>query len=467
MTSTGRTRQARAAVLVSMTLGMPLTGPPEADAQPVPPATTSIVASRQTQADDYTSYELLGPETHQFRILYDVTATTPGATVYLNPIRPGSVASDERVTDLATGRALPLAIIAGRDARRLGLPDAPEDAEYLRIDLARPVPAGGGEQRIRIDKTYLDPASYTRDGDDIVFARSLGIRRNKVVLPPAYELVSVNTPAQVFVEEDGRVAVSFVNVQPGQVAVQVRARRLPAAQPAAPAVARARAAASDAGPPPATVQAPTGQPSLAPVTARPPSGESMLAASAAMRVSDRAFQDREITYWLQAPDTHAFDIAHDYTETREGVDRYLNIVRGGSTVSNPAAMVLDTGATLPVETLRGAAIARAGIDIGGPVTDASEVVVIRFPAVRPGQSTRLRITETYTDAARYGVVDDVLVWRRTFGRPRNVVVLPDGWYLTASSVPATVDRDEHGRVRVTFVNPRLDEIDVLIRARRR
>ena len=58
---------------------------------------------RQTEADDYTSYELLGPDTHQFRILYDVTATTAGARFYFNPIRKGSEASDERVTDLATG----------------------------------------------------------------------------------------------------------------------------------------------------------------------------------------------------------------------------------------------------------------------------------------------------------------------------------------------------------------------------
>ena len=137
--------------------------------------------------------------------------------MFLNPIRQGSVASDERVTDLATGRPLTFTVIAGSEARTLGLPDAQPDAQYLRIDLARPVPPDG-EQRIRIDKTYKDPVSYSRDGADILFTRLLGIRRNKVVLPPGYELVSCNTPVQVFTEDDGRVAVSFVNVQPGQVA---------------------------------------------------------------------------------------------------------------------------------------------------------------------------------------------------------------------------------------------------------
>ena len=52
---------------------------------------------RQTQEDDYTRYELLAPDTAQFRILYEVTATTPGARFFFNAIRKGSIASDERV----------------------------------------------------------------------------------------------------------------------------------------------------------------------------------------------------------------------------------------------------------------------------------------------------------------------------------------------------------------------------------
>ena len=56
---------------------------------------------------------------------------------------------------------------------------------------------------------------------------------------------------------------------------------------------------------------------------------------------------------------------------------------------------------------------------------------------------------------------------RTFGRPRNAVVLPAGWYLTASSIPAMVSETPDGRIRLDFVNPRPDEIAVLIKARRR
>src|SRR5450759_5560774 len=62
--------------------------------------------SRQTDADAYTRYELLAPGSAKFRIIYEITATTPGATAYYNPIRMGSTASDESVIDRATGKPL-------------------------------------------------------------------------------------------------------------------------------------------------------------------------------------------------------------------------------------------------------------------------------------------------------------------------------------------------------------------------
>jgi hypothetical protein len=185
------------------------------------------------------------------------------------------------------------------------------------------------------------------------------------------------------------------------------------------------------------------------------------------RLAERARQDREIAYFLQDPASHAFSLYHDYTETREGIDKYLNIVRAGSKVSNPSAKILDTGETLKTETLKGDAIKKAGLDIGQEVTPETEVVVIRFAPVKKGQSVRLRISETYTDPDRYKLSGDELVWDRAFGRPRNAIVLPAGWYLTACSIPATVSETPDGRVRLDFVNNRPDEIAVLVKARRR
>lgn len=432
----------------------PAQQPDRPQSAPAPPPSAGE-APRQTQEDDYTSYELLAPESASFRILYDVTATTPGARYYFNTIRKGSEARDERVIDLATGQPLPFEVVSGAEARRDGHPTADLDTSYIRVTLARPVPGEGG-QRLRIDKTYRDPASYFREGETIVFSRSLGITRNKVILPAGHALVSCNMPSQIFTERDGRIAVSFMNLNPDAVGLVVKAR--PVTWMAG--TAAGGAAAGGAGPD-GSVAAPgqaTGR--------RGTEGEPPLAASAAMAIPERAFQDREIVYFLQPPETHAFDLYHDYTESRPGVDKYLNVVRAGSRVSNPSARVLDTGEALPVEILRGEAIRRAGLDIGEPVTPASEVVVVRFPAVQPGRSIRLRIAETYTDPGRYGLVGGTLVWRRTFGRPRNAVVLPRGYAVTASLVPARVSELPDGRIRLDLDNPRADSLDVLVRARR-
>jgi len=186
----------------------------------------------------------------------------------------------------------------------------------------------------------------------------------------------------------------------------------------------------------------------------------------ANRLDERAYQNREIVYFLQQPESHAFDLYHDYTESRPGTSTYLNVVRAGSTVSNPSARNLDSGERLAHDVVVGDAITRAKLDVDN-VTPSTEVVVFRFPAVKAGQSIRLRMFETYTDTARYKLVGDELVWDRGFGRPANAVVLPTGWVLTNSSIPATVTTLPDGRVRLDFINPRPDEIQVLITARRR
>ena len=190
-------------------------------ASPAPPA-----PSAQTEADEYTRYELLGPGTGRFRILYEVTATTPGATVFFNPIRKGSLATDERVRDRLNGKLLDFSIVGGREAKAGGLADADPDERYIAVQLPRPVPADGGEVRLLIEKTYQDPKSYLVEAEQVVFTRSLGIKRNAVVLPAGYELVSCNVPAQVATEDDGRIVVSFVNTFPGPAAAVIRGRRL-------------------------------------------------------------------------------------------------------------------------------------------------------------------------------------------------------------------------------------------------
>jgi len=176
--------------------------------------------------DQLTIYELLAPSTHKFAIIYDVSQPAEGSKFFFNPIRRGSIVSDEKVLDLATGKELKwqnvdakTAVAAGMRARNI-----PEGQEYLQVHLAAPVPKGG-MARIRIIKTYEDAASYKEEGDAIVWDRPLGIRRNVVVLPKGYDLASCSVPTMVSTQADGRIRLSFLNDRDDQLPVRITARK--------------------------------------------------------------------------------------------------------------------------------------------------------------------------------------------------------------------------------------------------
>jgi hypothetical protein len=138
------------------------------------------VSAQYISADTYTRYELLAPESHQFKIYYEVTETRVGARFQFNAIREGSDASDESVVDLATGKPLKF-------------------------------------------------KSYYTEGDQIVFKRPLGIPPSSVVLPVGYEIVSCSVATQVLTEPDGRLKLAFLNSgSGGQLDVTIRAKKLPA-----------------------------------------------------------------------------------------------------------------------------------------------------------------------------------------------------------------------------------------------
>ena len=185
-------------------------------------------------------------------------------------------------------------------------------------------------------------------------------------------------------------------------------------------------------------------------------------------LTERAFQDREILYELQAPETHAFRITHDYTVRKVGEKYYFNVVRAGSHVSDPESIDLDTGERLKWEIIGGKQATERKLPIGEAIKDDSEIVVTHLARpLEPGTTNRIRLRETYADPKSYYLDGDELVWDRSFGRLRNTVVLPAGWYLTALASPATIETLRDDRVSVYIVNPRNDDVRVYLRARRR
>ena len=106
-----------------------------------------LLAQQQTVQDEYALYDLQAPATASFRTVYDVSFTTSGATVFHDAVGAGlttAAASDDAVIDVMTGA--PLTVTAAGNG--------------IDVQLARPVPADGGQARLRITKTYKDAKSY-------------------------------------------------------------------------------------------------------------------------------------------------------------------------------------------------------------------------------------------------------------------------------------------------------------------
>jgi len=143
-------------------------------------------------------------------------------------------------------------------------------------------------------------------------------------------------------------------------------------------------------------------------------------------------------------------------------------VRKGSVVSPDAAMTdLDTGKPLKTLTVSGKDVNALGY-YPEPVDPESVAVQGNLEhAISEGQSTRVRVQETYTDPVGYVMQGEELVWTRTLGRPLNYVTLPAGWMLTAVNIPAVVTLDEEGRIKLRLVNTRNGDLAVVIRAKKR
>ena len=382
------------------------------------------VSHAQTLTDEYTRYELQPPGTSAVKITYEASAITEGARTFTNDIAPTARVSDIVVLDMMTGQ--PLKFVAS--------------ARSIAVTLARPVPPRG-QGRVRIEKTVIDAKAYTRAGDAGTFTVPLGAGRHDLVLPSGYELTACNIPVRVLAEDDGRTKLDLMNVAPGNVILVVKIRAGALTGDAAKSKPLTNNRSWETPP----TQGPTER----------------------QRLAERAHLDRDIVYFLQEPSTNAFFLYHDYTESRPGVDKYINVVRSGSRSSNPSALILDTGEELKHETLKGAEITAKQIDIGEPVTPETEIVVSHFAPVQPGQSIRLRLSETYTAPQSYRLDGNDLVFERSLGRTRNSVVLPAGWYLSASAIPAVVGETQDGRIRLDFVNNRPDSLDVYIKGRKR
>src|SRR5437773_1334129 len=178
-------------------------------------------AFHRAEQDREISYWLFDPASHQFRISHDFTVTRIGQKSVHSFVRKGSVVSpDAKMIDLDSGKDLVTHNVAGKDVNALGYyPNKVEpDSVAVQGDLEHPI-AERQSARIRVQETYTDPVGYVMEGAELVWKRTLGRPLNYVTLPAGWMLTTVNTPAIISLDTEGRVRLRFTNVRNDELSV--------------------------------------------------------------------------------------------------------------------------------------------------------------------------------------------------------------------------------------------------------
>jgi hypothetical protein len=181
----------------------------------------------RAEQDREITYWLLDPATHQFRISHDFTVTRTGQKYVHSFVRKGSVVTpDAKIFHLDTGKQLKTTNVSGKEVNALGYYPTPTDPDSVVVqgELEKPIEEGESA-RVRVQESYTDPVGYTVANGELVWTRTLGRPANRVTLPEGWMLTSVNTPAIISLDDEGRVLLRFTNIRNDELAVTVKARR--------------------------------------------------------------------------------------------------------------------------------------------------------------------------------------------------------------------------------------------------
>lgn len=183
----------------------------------------------RAEQDREIRYWLLDPASHQFRISHDFTVTRVGQKSVHSFVRKGStVAPDSKMFDLDTGEPLSTHTVSGKSVNALGYYPTPTDPDSVVVEGILPKPVAEGQSvRIRVEETYTDPVGYTVDKGELVWSRTLGRPVNFVTLPEGWMLASIDTPAVISLDPQGRVTLRFTNIRNDELAVTIHARPRP------------------------------------------------------------------------------------------------------------------------------------------------------------------------------------------------------------------------------------------------
>ena len=158
------------------------------------------------------SYQLLDPKEHGLRLWLELYVDHPGQAHFYSQLRKSDNVSNPVTVDMDRGVELPTRIVTGKEANAIG--DAPspfpDDAAVLVADLGYKVPAGGSA-RLRSYQTATDTPNYgLTSPDNFRLERFIARTRTQYVLPPGWNLASMDQPGIISKTSDGRTIIDFV-----------------------------------------------------------------------------------------------------------------------------------------------------------------------------------------------------------------------------------------------------------------
>jgi len=181
----------------------------------------------RSEQDREIRYWLLEPDTHQFKISHDFTITRVGQKYAHSFVRKGStVNADAQMYNLDTGEKLKTTNVSGKSVNALGYYPTPteDDSVVVQGEFAKPI-AEGETVRVRCQESYTDPEGYFVRTGELVWSRTLGRPLNYVTLPAGWMLTSLNSPATVTLDSEGRVTLRFTNIRNDNLTVNIHAKK--------------------------------------------------------------------------------------------------------------------------------------------------------------------------------------------------------------------------------------------------
>ena len=312
---------------------------PDGSLRPTPPVT------RLFTQDAYTEYSILAPGSEQFSIRFWPEETREGATELVNATRGGSEGSDIEVYDPRTGKPL-----------KFTYEHEPNDPETHAIHAALPIPVPkGGIGRVLIYKTYKDPRTYTMQGEDIVWVRSLSGYRLGVVLPKGFSFLSSNVAAQLSTLDDGRLKLAFANPSGQSNPVTIHARKT-------------------------------------------------TANLTAVAYTDMFFDDIKTLYDLGAPETHSIRVEQSYSDFRKGAKARLDSL---AYLALRDLEVIDLDTAKRFNPIKEGGVTVVKLDV--PIVDEKQSAHIKIAGTLDDPSYNVQNDELVFERTLHGLRNTVLL----------------------------------------------------------